>query len=78
MRTTMANAIVASVETPDEPTISVAEAGRLLGISQGHAYKATRDGDIPTVRIGRSLRVPTVWVRRVLQLEEKAQSGALR
>ena len=65
------------MEIPDAPTISVAQAGRLLGISQGHAYKATRDGDIPTVRIGRSLRVPTAWIRRVLQLEEQAQRGDL-
>jgi excisionase family DNA binding protein len=50
-------------------TISVPEAGRrYLGIGKVSAYKAARDGTIPTIRVGRLLRVP------VRQMEEKMKT----
>ena len=39
---------------------SVPEAGAKLGISRDAAYRAAKAGDIPTVRIGSTLRVPVV------------------
>jgi hypothetical protein len=51
------------------PTTSVEVAGRLLGLSRGAAYKAAGNGDIPTVRIGRKLIVPTASLRRMLGLD---------
>jgi len=40
-------------------TISVSEAGdRYFGMSRGASYEAAKRGDIPTVRVGRLLRVP--------------------
>lgn len=40
-------------------TISVPEAGwKFLGLSRNGSYAAARRGDIPTVQIGRLLRVP--------------------
>jgi hypothetical protein len=52
--------------TSREYTISVPEAGRrYFGICRNSAYEAARRGDIPTVQIGRLLRVP------VRALEEK-------
>jgi excisionase family DNA binding protein len=48
-------------------TISVPEAGRWLGIGRNSAYEAARRGEIPTIRIGRLLRVPVVALERVLQ-----------
>jgi excisionase family DNA binding protein len=39
-------------------TLSVEEAGRLLGIGRGLAYEAARSGQIPTIRLGRRLLVP--------------------
>ncbi len=41
------------------PTISVERAGELLGVSRRSAYRAASRGQIPTVRIGRRLLVPT-------------------
>jgi excisionase family DNA binding protein len=39
---------------PNEtPTVSVEEAGRLLGVSRGSAYEAAASGELPTIRIGR-------------------------
>lgn len=39
-------------------TVSVPEAGRILGISRNSAYQAARAGEIPALRIGHKLRVP--------------------
>jgi excisionase family DNA binding protein len=52
-----------------EPTISVETAGLLLGISRGSAYAAAAAGDIPTIRVGRRLLVPTAALRRMLALD---------
>jgi excisionase family DNA binding protein len=46
-------------------TISVEEAGRLLGIGRSAAYEAIRRGEIPHLRIGRRYLVP---VPRLLAL----------
>jgi hypothetical protein len=53
----------------DEPkTVSVAEAGRKwLGIGRNASYEAARRGDIPTIRIGRLLRVPVVALEQKLE-----------
>ena len=43
----------------DTATMSVPEAARLLGISTRSAYRAVDAGQIPSIRIGRRIRVPT-------------------
>jgi hypothetical protein len=49
-------------------TVSVPEAGRRwLGIGRNASYEAARRGDIPTIRIGRLLRVPVVALERKLE-----------
>jgi excisionase family DNA binding protein len=49
------------------PSISVEQAAKVLGIGRNSAYIAARRGEIPTVRFGARLRVPTP---RLLQLLE--------
>ena len=39
-------------------TLTVTEAGQLLGISRNSAYEAARRGEIPTIRVGRRILVP--------------------
>jgi hypothetical protein len=39
-------------------TVSVEQAGHILGLSRNGAYAAAARGDIPTVRIGRKVLVP--------------------
>lgn len=38
-------------------------AARELGISRASAYSAAAKGDIPTIRVGRLLRVPSRWFK---------------
>jgi hypothetical protein len=48
-------------------TITVPEAGkRYFGLSRNGAYDAAARGDIPTIRIGRLLRVPVRALERML------------
>jgi hypothetical protein len=48
-------------------TISVPEAGRrYFDLSRGASYAAAANGQIPTIRIGRLLRVPIAAMERVL------------
>jgi excisionase family DNA binding protein len=54
-----------------EPTVSVERAGLLLGISRGSAYAAARSGDLPTVRVGRRLLVPSAALRKMLALDDQ-------
>ena len=49
--------------------MTVDEAGALLGLSRGSAYAAAARGEIPTIRIGRRLLVPTAALRRLLGLD---------
>jgi hypothetical protein len=52
----------------EEPlTLTVPEAGRrYFGLSRNGSYLAAARGEIPTVRIGRLLRVPERAMERVL------------
>jgi excisionase family DNA binding protein len=47
-------------------TYSVEEAARTLGISRGLAYEAARNGDLPTIKLGRRLLVPRARLEELL------------
>jgi excisionase family DNA binding protein len=47
-------------------TYSLMEAGRMLGISRPGIYAAAKNGDIPTIRIGRRILVPKAALDRML------------
>lgn len=53
-------------------TVSVEEAGRLLGISRGHAYALVNRGEIPRLRLGRRIVVPLRALDRLLDLPDDA------
>lgn len=50
------------------PTISVVEAGEILGLSKPSAYEAARRGDFPVLRFGRRIVVPTAKFLAMLGL----------
>lgn len=50
----------------ERATVTVEEAGEILGISRGSAYQAAREGRLPAIRVGRRLVVPKVQLERML------------
>lgn len=46
--------------------VTVPEAAERLGISRNSAYECAKSGQIPTIRLGRLLRVPVVALERML------------
>jgi hypothetical protein len=49
-------------------TLTVPEAGkRYFDLGRNASYQAARPGDIPTIKIGRLLRVPIVVLERKLE-----------
>lgn len=48
------------------PTVSVEEGGAVLGLGRAASYAAAKRGDLPTIRIGRRLVVPSVALLRLL------------
>jgi excisionase family DNA binding protein len=58
----------------DQPTMSVEETAKALSLGRSTAYEGVRSGQIPSIRVGRRIRVPTAAVRRLLQLEVETPS----
>lgn len=57
------------LELPDpdkQPTVMVPVAGRILGISRNAAYEAAKRGEIPTIRLGGRVLVPTAALLEML------------
>lgn len=54
------------------PTVSVDAAAKALGVSRASAYAAAKSGEIPTIRVGRRMVVPTAALRRLLELDTSA------
>jgi excisionase family DNA binding protein len=55
-----------SMDNTECLTISVEEAGRILGYSRNTAYEAVQRGELPTIRLGRKIRVPKAALERML------------
>jgi hypothetical protein len=59
---------------PDPETVPTLplwpDAGRALRLERTATYQAARRGDIPTIRIGRKIVVPTAALRRMLGLDD--------
>jgi excisionase family DNA binding protein len=45
----------------------VPEAGEMLGLTRNAAYAAAKRGDIPTIRIGKLIRVPKAAFNQMLE-----------
>ena len=48
-------------------TMSVTEAGAVLGCSRGLSYRLAREGKLPVLKLGRKLRVPRAALERMLE-----------
>jgi excisionase family DNA binding protein len=58
----------------DRLVYTVPEAGRLLGLGRNAAYEAAKRGDIPTIRMGRLLRVPKGPFHKLVGTEASPQA----
>ena len=57
-------------------TLTVPEAGRVyFDLGRNASYEAARRGDIPTIKIGRLLRVPVVALERMLEETRRDGNG---
>lgn len=56
--------------------IDVIEAGRRLGISRSAAYQAVHRGQLPSVRIGRLIKVPVAALQRMLDRAGEGNDAA--
>ncbi len=55
----------------EQPTVPVwPDTGRALGLSRQATYDGIQRGEIPSIRIGRIIRVPTAGLRKMLGLDE--------
>lgn len=52
-----------------QPTLTVADALKVVPISRNGIYEAIRRGEIQTVKIGKKILVPTAPLRRLLGIE---------
>jgi excisionase family DNA binding protein len=50
----------------ERPTLSVPEAGKYLGLGRDAAYRAIKSGELPSIRIGRKVLVPTAQLWNLL------------
>lgn len=48
------------------PTLTVDETARLLHVSRVSAYNAVQAGEIPSIRVGRRILIPTAALLRML------------
>ncbi len=53
----------------DRQTLSITEAGKILGTGRNVTYEAVRTGQIPSIKIGHRRRVPMAVINRMLNPE---------
>jgi excisionase family DNA binding protein len=51
------------------PTVPVDVAAELLGISRASAFRAVHRGQLPSIRLGRRIVIPTAGLRTLLGLD---------
>jgi hypothetical protein len=57
-------------------TLTVPEAGKkYFGLARDAAYRAAQRGDIPTIRVGRLLRVPVRAMEQLLDTAGQRRDG---
>jgi excisionase family DNA binding protein len=53
---------------PRRLTMTVEEAGVALGISRSHAYELVRQGELPSLRLGRRVVVPIAALEALVEV----------
>lgn len=55
-----------TLDPQTDATVTVERAGQVLKISRTSAYRAAANGEIPTIKVGRRLLVPTALLLELL------------
>ena len=61
----------------ESPVMTVEEAAKILRISRNSAYEAVKRGEIPSIRIGRLLRVPRAVISKMVGEGEPPRGRAV-
>lgn len=56
-------------------TLTVEEAGEVLGISRAHAYRLAREHRIPNIKLGKRVVVPRYALERFIEAELQAHAS---
>ena len=70
----MANPI--DLDPRTRPVMTVTDAASVLCISRASAYEAVKAGEIPSIRLGRRIVIPTAALLRMLGFDEHAPDTA--
>ena len=70
----MANPI--DLDPRTRPVMTVTDAATVLCISRASAYEAVKAGEIPSIRLGRRIVVPTAALAQMLNLTEEPPDAA--
>ena len=65
---------VREVEKIERLTLTVEEAGNILGISRGLAYEMARCGKLPTIRFGHRILIPKAALEKMLNRPQGFES----
>lgn len=60
----------------ERKTLTVEEAGRVLGLGRSAAYNAAKRGQLPTLRIGHRVLVPRAALDRLIDAATVAPADA--
>jgi excisionase family DNA binding protein len=52
----------------DRPTLTCDEVAGILGVGRSTVYRAVKSGDLPAITLGRTVRIPTAPLVRLLGL----------
>jgi excisionase family DNA binding protein len=56
--------------------VGVKDASKALGTGPYAVYAGIEDGEIPSFKVGRIIRIPTAWLRRKLEIEDEEPKAA--
>lgn len=53
----------------ERPTVDVPTAASALGVGHAAVRLAIARGDVPTIQLGRTIRIPSAWILQQLHLD---------
>ena len=65
-KTQIQNQTTGAGVTPAQEIYTVAQVGKIFGLSRNATYEAVKRGEIPSIKIGGAIRVPRIALDRLL------------